>query len=176
MLIRRCAWHLKYHGYRIPFGIASWRGFRLRFTDGLCRRCIARHRAERRAARGIRDDALAPRPRIDGGRVAALMVIGALLCAARPLDQGPTLMSFAPMATRAAITATSTSGPGASRVRRPGGVLGADRRGSAQEVEVASFVRLEHVIQEEPAVAAGEAGRARLPRSPAARQLFIAHP
>ena len=70
MLIRRCAWHLKYRGYRILFGVASWRGLNVRFTDGLCRGCMARHRTEWRAARGIPDDGSTPRVRLDRGRVA----------------------------------------------------------------------------------------------------------
>ena len=44
-----------------------------------------------------------------------------------------------------------------------GGVFGADWRLAAQEVEVAALVGLEHVVEEEAAVAARECGRARLP-------------
>jgi hypothetical protein len=29
-------------------GIASWRGFNVRFTDGICEKCLARFRAEHR--------------------------------------------------------------------------------------------------------------------------------
>jgi hypothetical protein len=82
MLIRRCAWHLKYHGYRIVFGVASWRGASLRFTDGLCRRCSARHRTEWRAAHGLPDDGSEPRPRISTGHAAAALVVVASLALA----------------------------------------------------------------------------------------------
>ena len=46
MLIRRCAWHRSYRGYPLAFGIASWRGFRVSFTDGMCLGCSAQLRRE----------------------------------------------------------------------------------------------------------------------------------
>ena len=46
MLIRRCAWHRRFHGYPLYFGVASWRGGKLSFTDGVCRGCAARVRSE----------------------------------------------------------------------------------------------------------------------------------
>lgn len=48
MLICRCAWHPRYQGYPLLHGIASWRGFNVRFTDGICEKCLARFRAEHR--------------------------------------------------------------------------------------------------------------------------------
>jgi hypothetical protein len=50
MLICRCAWHPRYYGHRLWRGIASWRGWRLEFTDGICARCLERFRTEHRAA------------------------------------------------------------------------------------------------------------------------------
>jgi len=49
MLIGRCAWHLQYYGRPRYHGVASWRGFRVRFTDGICSRCLRRFREEHRA-------------------------------------------------------------------------------------------------------------------------------
>jgi hypothetical protein len=46
MLIGRCAWHRQYHGYPFLSGIASWRGLSVRFTDGICPRCMAQFRSE----------------------------------------------------------------------------------------------------------------------------------
>ena len=46
MLICRCAWHRGYQGYPLLSGIASWRGWSVRFTDGICEKCLARFRAE----------------------------------------------------------------------------------------------------------------------------------
>lgn len=46
MLIGRCAWHSRYYGYPLVSGVASWRGFSLRFTDGICPRCLDRFRHE----------------------------------------------------------------------------------------------------------------------------------
>ncbi len=48
MMIGRCAWHRHYHGYPLLNGITSWRGFGVRFTDGICPRCLAQFRAEHR--------------------------------------------------------------------------------------------------------------------------------
>jgi hypothetical protein len=42
VLVRRCAWHLRYHGYHFVLGIASWGGPGVRFTDGMCRGCAGR--------------------------------------------------------------------------------------------------------------------------------------
>lgn len=46
MLIRCCAWHPGYYGHRAWMGIAAWRGWGIRFTDGICPRCAARFQAE----------------------------------------------------------------------------------------------------------------------------------
>lgn len=46
MLICRCAWHTRYFGRPLWNGVASWRGLRLRFTDGICPRCLQRFRSE----------------------------------------------------------------------------------------------------------------------------------
>jgi hypothetical protein len=46
VLICRCAWHPTYQGYPLLNGIASWRGWTVKFTDGICDRCLARFRAE----------------------------------------------------------------------------------------------------------------------------------
>jgi hypothetical protein len=50
MLIGRCAWHLQYYGHPRWESVMSWRGFTLRFTDGICSRCLERFREEHRAA------------------------------------------------------------------------------------------------------------------------------
>ena len=64
-------------------------------------------------------------------------------------------------------------GPTYLRVAGAGGILGADRGFPAQEVEVAALVGLEHVIEEEAAVAARVVRRARLPARAAAGQLVV---
>jgi hypothetical protein len=43
VLIRRCAWHRTYHGYPLVSGVASWRGWTVSFTDGMCPGCAARY-------------------------------------------------------------------------------------------------------------------------------------
>jgi hypothetical protein len=49
MLIGRCAWHVLYHGHPRWEGVASWQGWGVRFTDGICSRCLERFREEHRA-------------------------------------------------------------------------------------------------------------------------------
>jgi len=46
MLIRRCVWHRTYHSYPLALGVASWRGFGVTFTDGMCRGCAIQFRRE----------------------------------------------------------------------------------------------------------------------------------
>jgi len=46
VLICRCAWHQRYRGYPLLNGVASWRGWSVRFTDGICETCLGRFRAE----------------------------------------------------------------------------------------------------------------------------------
>jgi hypothetical protein len=50
MLIGRCAWHTLYYGHPRWEGVASWQGWGLRFTDGICPRCLERFREEHQAA------------------------------------------------------------------------------------------------------------------------------
>jgi transposase len=49
MLIGRCAWHVLYHGRPRWEGVASWQGWNVRFTDGICPRCLERFREEHQA-------------------------------------------------------------------------------------------------------------------------------
>jgi hypothetical protein len=46
VLICRCAWHQRYRGYPLLNGVVSWRGWSVRFTDGICETCLQRFRAE----------------------------------------------------------------------------------------------------------------------------------
>jgi hypothetical protein len=50
MLIARCAWHMQYCGRPRWGGVVSWRGFSVRFTDGICSRCLGQFREEHQAA------------------------------------------------------------------------------------------------------------------------------
>ncbi len=84
----RCAWHPKYHGYPKIYGIGSWRGRDLEFSDGMCRSCgqrwLAQFRAGRRFGPSEAPPPIIPRwmPRI--GVVLALL--SAVILAARPVD------------------------------------------------------------------------------------------
>jgi hypothetical protein len=48
MMIGRCAWHPYYHRRPLWSGIVSWRGWWVRFTDGICADCLDRFRTEHR--------------------------------------------------------------------------------------------------------------------------------
>ncbi len=48
MMICRCAWHPYYYGHRLWSGVACWRGWAVRFTDGICPRCLQKFRTEHR--------------------------------------------------------------------------------------------------------------------------------
>ena len=57
MLICRCAWHRRYYGYPLLSGVVSWRGLSVRFTDGICPRCLDRFRVEHRVFLNRREPA-----------------------------------------------------------------------------------------------------------------------
>jgi hypothetical protein len=60
MLICRCAWHQQYFGRRRWSGVVSWRGWGLKFTDGICGRCLRRFRLEHRDSFERRRTAASP--------------------------------------------------------------------------------------------------------------------
>ena len=62
MLIGRCAWHVLYHGHPRWEGVASWQGWGVHFTDGICSRCLERFREEHRAMLDRRASAAASLP------------------------------------------------------------------------------------------------------------------
>src|SRR4051794_5575336 len=101
MLIRRCAWHPKYRGYPLLFGVASWRGSRLVFTHGMCRGCAAylRHEWKMKPLAEIEPERRRRAPAVPAlvppGAV-ALVAIAVLLFVARPVDHGDVEMSASP--------------------------------------------------------------------------------
>jgi hypothetical protein len=46
MIILRCAWHPQYYGRPWWRGVVSWRGLAVRFSDGICPRCLERFRVK----------------------------------------------------------------------------------------------------------------------------------
>jgi hypothetical protein len=88
VLISRCAWHSRNHGYGKVLGVASWRGLRIDFTDGICHKCAARVAAPRRDFDGD------PAPEPKAGHtsdvlVVALAVMTGLVLAAHPIHDAP---------------------------------------------------------------------------------------
>jgi hypothetical protein len=93
VLISRCAWHRRYHGYTKLLGISSWWGLHVSFTDGICHKCAARVRADhlrarfdRGASTDRRDTAWMP-----GLAAMSLSIVVALVLVARPTHELPPL-------------------------------------------------------------------------------------
>jgi hypothetical protein len=129
MLISRCAWHRKYHGYPAITGIASWRGRRVQFTDGMCKACAAQLRFEwygdtesepGRASSYRRLAWLAP-----GAGMAAAAALLAMVLAARPLhDPADVLLTRIPAVAvpEAVPVGSGEMAPGLVTRRQPGDV------------------------------------------------------
>lgn len=124
MIVKRCAWHSRYVGYRMVYGIASWRGARLVFADGMCRGCARRWRVESTGDHAFSS----PDPVIPGWMPKAglaVAVLVAIVLAARPIDHAARVVTGADGESRAsariaraapitAATATATAPPTAS--------------------------------------------------------------
>jgi hypothetical protein len=95
VLIRRCAWHRSYRGYPIAFGIASWRGFGVAFTDGMCLSCSARLRRDWNLAPLRATGSFGSRFQLVRVTAMALMVVS-LVLAERPLNDVRTVRAIAP--------------------------------------------------------------------------------
>ncbi len=94
MLVRRCAWHRRYRGYPMVYGVASWLGQGIDFTDGLCHACAQVAGSEVGAE---------PAP-VSASPRRATAIVAALFCLLAPevLDQFPTSMLPLPAAVRPA--------------------------------------------------------------------------
>jgi hypothetical protein len=124
VLVSRCAWHPRNYGHGKLFGVTSWRGLRIHFTDGICRKCAARVQLPRRRP------VAAGSPVARGGNraskiiVVALAILTGLVLIARPANEGSTPVDVVHLLPRAltVVQAGPTEPPGAPvRARRPGG-------------------------------------------------------
>ena len=90
MLLMRCAWHPKYRGYPWLYGIRSWRGAGVSFSDGMCGPCARQWRAEFRSGRVRLGDDPPSLPQLVPGwtlRVGlGIALATAVIFAASPLD------------------------------------------------------------------------------------------
>jgi hypothetical protein len=91
VLISRCAWHRRYHGYTKVLGISSWQGLNVSFTDGICSKCAARVRADHLRARFDRGASADRRGTawLPGLAAASLATMVALVLIARPTHELP---------------------------------------------------------------------------------------
>jgi hypothetical protein len=91
VLISRCAWHRRYHGYTKVLGISAWRGLNVSFTDGICHKCAARVRADHLRARFDRGASADRRetPWLPGLAAVSLAVMVSLVLIARPTHELP---------------------------------------------------------------------------------------
>src|SRR2546428_462163 len=125
VLLVRCAWHSRYHGYPRLLGVASWRGLRVQFSDGICPTCATRVMFD--YARAVPPPEASRWP--DTRRAAALFVgvplTAALVLAAAPLSEPPP-----PPAVSALPADVAGPAPDVTRVAaaEPRGPRGATRR------------------------------------------------
>src|SRR3989442_3086619 len=91
VLISRCAWHRRYHGYTKLLGISAWQGLNVSFTDGICHKCAARVRADHLRARFDRGASADRRGTAWVPRPAALSpgILGSPVPLARPTPEPP---------------------------------------------------------------------------------------
>src|SRR5688572_28143895 len=88
MIVMRCAWHPKYRGYPWIYEVDFRLGEGFLVSDGMCRPCARRWRAECRAGNAVLKDA-APSPIIPGWVPRAGLGVAlatAVIFAASPLD------------------------------------------------------------------------------------------
>src|SRR2546421_267886 len=126
VLISRCAWHRRYHGYTKILGIGSWQGLNVSFTDGICSKCAARVRADHLRARFDRAASTDRRGAawVPGLAVASLATMVALVLIARPTHELPPVpAAVAVLPPAAEESASIAEAPPASR--RALGGLGA---------------------------------------------------
>lgn len=132
MLVRRCAWHVRYRGYPLLYGVAVWSGRRLAFTDGLCAGCAARIKRDGDEAPELAVDLAAwARPAL---AVAVLLVP---LLVPRSIDQGPPRLFDVPAALALAPVEAEQSARAAERsplvMSVPGSVVADARAGAVVE-------------------------------------------
>jgi len=120
VLLIRCAWHPRYHGYPRLLGVASWRGLSVHFTDGICPTCATRVTPDR--ARPVPSS---PTPRWPGAGRAAVLFVGvpltaAVVLAATPLSEPPVPSppAVAALPSAAAVPATTHASDAEPRVSR----------------------------------------------------------
>jgi hypothetical protein len=122
MLLSRCAWHARNYGHGRLLGVASWRGLRISFTDGICEKCAARVVTPLR-----RLPAAASPPEQSDGRasevlIVALAVMTGLVLIARPTNDMPPPRDVAALLPRTAAIVQAPTGNWAIspvRNRRP---------------------------------------------------------
>jgi hypothetical protein len=122
VLISRCAWHRRYHGYTKLLGISSWQGLHVSFTDGICQKCAARVRADHLRSPYGRGAAADRRetPWLPGLAAVTLSLAVALVLVARPTHELPApMLAMLPPAPATAPPAPVVALPSAESVTEP---------------------------------------------------------
>jgi len=118
VLLIRCAWHPRYHGYPRLLGVASRRGLSVHFTDAICPTCAMRVTPERR-----RTAPSSQRRRWPGAGRAAVLFVGVPLTAALVLAATP--LSEPPVASPPAVAALPSAAAKPAATHAPDAALGA---------------------------------------------------
>jgi hypothetical protein len=135
MFVRRCAWHRKYHGYAKLLGVASWRGWGVAFSDGMCTGCAARARAEWRLPPGSRRPAagLDRSFRLDFAFASAVVLIAVAVTVGIAIGPPPARTALESIEAPAMLAANKPSSvPGATLPTTPRVVVPPSVQRSAQ--------------------------------------------
>jgi len=161
--LRRCAWHRRYRGYGLVYGIAGWRGLRIGIVEGICRGCAGRLRSDLRApATPWRADPPAPTDPLPVPPLAlASIALAAVLFVANPLDQ-PSRVHERPepapadrvVAERPSRPVSPVAPPRAAPAARPAPITG------LVEVPLAAFEPPPAALDPRPVAVAGSTRRA----------------
>src|SRR6185295_19697333 len=162
MLISRCAWHRRYHGYTKLIGVSSWKGLHPRFTDGICQKCAARVRADHLRARFDRGASAARREHawMPGLAAVSLAIVVTLVLIARPTHELPPLPPVV-----AVLPAPPAPQDLAAAAPAEEAVSVAEPTRPATQVRVASARRASPVLGDRPARGREQARGAWLPSS-----------
>lgn len=122
VLLSRCAWHPRIYGSGRLLGVASWRGLRIDFTNGICEKCAARVRAPIRRLPPADSPPKRGYGRASAVLVVALAVTAGLVLIARSTNDMPSPRAVATLLPRTAAIVQAPAGNwpiSPVRIRRP---------------------------------------------------------
>jgi hypothetical protein len=110
VLIARCAWHPRKYGHGKLLGVISWRGARVDYTDGICRKCAAGVQVPLRQVPGPRPAPAPAAPTTSEVVVVALAIMTGLVLIARPANEGSMSLGAVNLLPRPVLMADTAPG------------------------------------------------------------------